>query len=139
MASPKRQMGVELRRRAVLALRDSGFSYSEIGEVLGVTPIRVRQVQQGAERRRREKSAEERIYSLSGEDLLAASVCDLPLPARTKLALTRRDVSTIRDLISYTEQELMGMKHFGRNGLRKVREVLKLLGLECKAPEKIDE
>jgi DNA-directed RNA polymerase subunit alpha len=61
--------------------------------------------------------------------VLSIPVTDFELSVRSRNCLQKIDVTTIGDLTSYTEQELLSSKNFGETSLIEIREMLASKGL----------
>ena len=62
-------------------------------------------------------------------NFLDRSVDELELTVRSYNCLKNANIRTIRDLVTKTEEELLGTKNFGRKSLTEISEVLAGLGL----------
>jgi len=69
-------------------------------------------------------SAENNIYSP-----LDRKISDFNLSVRSGNCLQTANVKKIRDLIQYTERDLLKRRNFGRKSLREIKEVVNPLGL----------
>lgn len=67
---------------------------------------------------------ENKIYSP-----LDRNIANFTLSVRPERCLQRANVTKIRDLVQYTENDLLNLKNFGRKSLREIKEVLSSLGL----------
>ena len=59
-------------------------------------------------------------------------VSDIPFSVRTKNCLRKHNISTIGDILSYSESDLMGIKNFGKKSLNEVKDKLVELGLSLR-------
>lgn len=66
------------------------------------------------------------------ERLLDTPVEDLELTPRSHNCLRNDNIRTIRELISYTEGEILRTPNFGRKSLKEVKELLASMGLAFK-------
>jgi DNA-directed RNA polymerase subunit alpha len=62
-------------------------------------------------------------------DTLARSVEELELSVRSYNCLKNANISTIRELVLKTEQEMLKTKNFGRKSLNEIKEILAAMGL----------
>jgi DNA-directed RNA polymerase subunit alpha len=67
------------------------------------------------------------------EDLLSKPVSDLELSVRSRRCLQRLSVSTIGDLLNYTEADLLATRNFGQTSLNEIRAKLAVHGLTLQA------
>ncbi|HVL29690.1 MAG TPA: DNA-directed RNA polymerase subunit alpha C-terminal domain-containing protein, partial [Sphingomicrobium sp.] len=68
-------------------------------------------------------------------DLLDRSVDELDLSVRAQKALTLLGITTMGDLVSRTEAELLGIKNFGATSLEEIKEKLTERGLSLRKLE----
>ena len=61
--------------------------------------------------------------------ILDRSVDELELTLRSYNGMKNANMRTLRDLVTKTEEELLQTKHFGRESLNEIIEVLAGLGL----------
>lgn len=64
------------------------------------------------------------------EALLTKPVSDLELSVRSRRCLQRLNITTIGDLLGYTEADLLATRNFGQTSLVEIRERLEKMGLE---------
>lgn len=69
-------------------------------------------------------------------ELLSRSVTELELSARSRKCLQRLGVTTLGDLASRTEQELLAIKNFGQTSLNEIKRRLTEAGLSLRTPHK---
>jgi DNA-directed RNA polymerase subunit alpha len=62
-------------------------------------------------------------------ELMSKSVADLELSVRSRKALQRLNISTVGELASRTEAELLGCKNFGQTSLNEIKQQLGSFGL----------
>lgn len=65
----------------------------------------------------------------AGDNKLAMSIAELGLSNRTLVALESAGIRTVRDLMNYTEEQLLELRNFGETSLNEVKEELAALGL----------
>jgi DNA-directed RNA polymerase subunit alpha len=70
----------------------------------------------------------ERIITVRNENL-DRSVEELELSVRSYNCLKNANISTIRELVQKTEQEMLKTKNFGRKSLNEIKEILTAMGL----------
>lgn len=63
------------------------------------------------------------------DELLSKSVDMLDLSVRAKNCLDSENITTLRDLVSLTESDLLKVRNFGRTSLKEVKSKLAALGL----------
>jgi DNA-directed RNA polymerase subunit alpha len=69
-------------------------------------------------------------------EVLGRNVADLELSVRSRKALQRLNINTIGELISRTEEELLGCKNFGQTSLNEIKQQLGNFGVGLrKLPE----
>ena len=68
---------------------------------------------------------------------LDRSVEELELSVRSYNCLKNANITTIRELVQKTEQEMLKTKNFGRKSLNEIKEILSAMGLSLGM--KIDE
>ncbi len=66
------------------------------------------------------------------QDPLDWSIEALNLPMRTLTCLKRERITKIRELIGFSEYDLLHLRNFGKRCLAEVREKLALIGLKLK-------
>jgi len=76
-----------------------------------------------AEEVQKEKSVE------GGNDNLDRSVEELELSVRSYNCLKNANITTIRELVQKTEQDMLKTKNFGRKSLNEIKEILGVMGL----------
>lgn len=87
--------------------------------------------------KRLEKIAKERLDEITGnkpilmpdESLLDTRCDDLPLEVRTRMHLKMNDVDTLRQLLSYTNREVICMRNFSKKSLVDIQCFLESKGL----------
>jgi DNA-directed RNA polymerase subunit alpha len=57
-------------------------------------------------------------------EILAKTVADLELSVRSRKALQRLNINTVGELVSRTEDELLGCKNFGQTSLNEIKQQL---------------
>ena len=62
-------------------------------------------------------------------DSLDRSVEELELSVRSYNCLKNANITTIRELVQKTEQEMLKTKNFGRKSLNEIKEILGAMGL----------
>jgi DNA-directed RNA polymerase subunit alpha len=67
-------------------------------------------------------------------EVLSRSVTELELSARSRKCLQRLGVTTLGDLASRTEQELLAIKNFGQTSLSEIKRRLNEVGLSLRTP-----
>ncbi len=75
----------------------------------------------------------------SKDDILSKSIADLELSVRSSNCLRAANISTIGQLMTYTKQDLLNIKNFGRKSLTEIIDKLKLYGLTLKDGENYEE
>lgn len=75
-----------------------------------------------------EEIAEERPATVYNENL-DRSVEELELSVRSYNCLKNANISTIRELVQKSEQEMLKTKNFGRKSLNEIKEILTAMGL----------
>lgn len=63
------------------------------------------------------------------EDRLSMPVEELELSVRALNCLEAENIRTVRELVSYTEEQLMGLRNFGRTTLKEIKKKIEDLGL----------
>ncbi len=71
---------------------------------------------------------QEKVVAGHNENL-DRSVEELELSVRSYNCLKNANISTIRDLVQRSEQEMLKTKNFGRKSLNEIKEILSLMGL----------
>jgi DNA-directed RNA polymerase subunit alpha len=69
-------------------------------------------------------------------ELLSKSVGDMELSVRSRKALQRLNINTLGELVSRTEDELLGCKNFGQTSLNEIKQQLTNFGVSLR---KLDE
>ena len=62
-------------------------------------------------------------------DVLDRSVEELELSVRSYNCLKNANITTIRELVTKSEQEMLKTKNFGRKSLNEIKEILSAMGL----------
>ncbi|MEJ2006600.1 MAG: DNA-directed RNA polymerase subunit alpha [Acidobacteriota bacterium] len=75
-----------------------------------------------------EEVAEEKPATVYNENL-DRSVEELELSVRSYNCLKNANISTIRELVQKSEQEMLKTKNFGRKSLNEIKEILQAMGL----------
>jgi DNA-directed RNA polymerase subunit alpha len=75
-----------------------------------------------------EEIVPERVITVRNENL-DRSVEELELSVRSYNCLKNANISTIRELVQKTEQEMLKTKNFGRKSLNEIKEILAAMGL----------
>ena len=75
-----------------------------------------------------EEIVPERVITVRNENL-DRSVEELELSVRSYNCLKNANISTIRELVQKTEQEMLKTKNFGRKSLNEIKEILTAMGL----------
>jgi DNA-directed RNA polymerase subunit alpha len=75
-----------------------------------------------------EEAAPERTTAVRNENL-DRSVEELELSVRSYNCLKNANISTIRELVVRSEQEMLKTKNFGRKSLNEIKEILSAMGL----------
>ncbi|MDB5325228.1 MAG: rpoA 1 [Phycisphaerales bacterium] len=68
-------------------------------------------------------------------EMAAKKVEDLELSVRSRKALQRLNIDTVGELISRTEDELLGCKNFGHTSLNEIKQILGTLGVHLRRLE----
>jgi DNA-directed RNA polymerase subunit alpha len=63
------------------------------------------------------------------EKYLAKPVAELELSVRSANCLEAAKITTIRDLVQKTEQEMLKYRNFGRKSLNEIKDILASMGL----------
>jgi DNA-directed RNA polymerase subunit alpha len=125
-----------LTEQTLLASKNFGeTSLAEIKEMMASKGLRLGMALEGAGARgghtplnlpvMEEVSPEERAQ-------LAKPISDLNLSVRARKCMTKLNIQTIGDLLSYTGDQLLECKNFGVTSLNEVREKLTQLGMKLK-------
>jgi DNA-directed RNA polymerase subunit alpha len=69
------------------------------------------------------------------QELLTKRVDDLELSVRSRKALQRLNIDSVGELVSRTEDELLGCKNFGHTSLNEIKQILGTLGLHLRRLE----
>ena len=77
----------------------------------------------------REPVAEGSVASQSLKNLLGRLIDDFGLSVRSLNSLKNSNIRTIRDLVAFTEDELLKVKNVGEKALAEIRELLEREGL----------
>ncbi|MGC4032328.1 MAG: DNA-directed RNA polymerase subunit alpha C-terminal domain-containing protein [Tepidisphaeraceae bacterium] len=67
-----------------------------------------------------------------GSEIVSKRVEDLELSVRSRKALQRLNIITVGELISRTEDELLGCKNFGHTSLNEIKQILGTLGVHLR-------
>lgn len=139
-----------------------GQTYHAIGEMLGLTVERIRQVSNKACRKMRQPWRQKQISpvqpadtaaskaydealaaarsgreaTLKEQDLSKITIRELNLSVRAFNCLNRAEVNTLKELASYTESDLYKLRNVGRRTVSEIRSMLQGYGLDL-APEPV--
>jgi len=69
------------------------------------------------------------ILSDRAQTYLDKPVAELELPVRSQNTLKTAGITTIRELVVYTESELLKFRNFGRKSLNEIKQILAEMGL----------
>jgi DNA-directed RNA polymerase subunit alpha len=69
------------------------------------------------------------------DELLNKSINDVELSVRSRKALQRLNITTVGELASRTEDELLGCKNFGTTSLNELKQILAQMGLSFRKLE----
>lgn len=72
------------------------------------------------------------VAEIGSADPLQISVYDLQLSVRTRKCMNRFGIETLRDLMQFSERELLEKQNFGKASLNELRGKLKIKGLELR-------
>ena len=64
------------------------------------------------------------------EKFLNKPVAELELSVRSANCLEASQITTIRDLVIHSEQEMLKQRNFGKKSLIEIKEILSQMGLE---------
>lgn len=70
-----------------------------------------------------------RKQDLKNNEILNIPISDFELSVRSRNCLSKMGIFTLKDLITKTEQELLGYKNFGETSLKEIRAMLSKKGL----------
>ena len=73
------------------------------------------------------------------DDLLSKSVDMLDLSVRAKNCLDSENITTLHDLVSLSEPEILKVRNFGKTSLKEVKTKLSALGLSLGMPTETSE
>ena len=115
-------------------------SLNEIKAMLAQKGLRLGQAVEDGKGVRRpiigeELSPEEPSIGSVSPELTSKSVADLELSVRSRKALQRLNINSVGELISRTEDELLGCKNFGQTSLTEIKQQLAGLGLSLRKLE----
>ncbi|MGA2915113.1 MAG: DNA-directed RNA polymerase subunit alpha C-terminal domain-containing protein [Sedimentisphaerales bacterium] len=79
-----------------------------------------------------QETADETTESTISPELLNKPLVDIEMSVRARKCLDTLNIKTIGDLISKTEDELLGVKNFGVTSLTEIKRVLEPLGLSLR-------
>ncbi len=69
------------------------------------------------------------------DDILRKQIEEFDWSARSKRAMKRLSIFTVKDLVEHTEEELLDCRNFGETSLQEVKDTLSELGLSLKDNE----
>jgi DNA-directed RNA polymerase subunit alpha len=120
--------------QALLASKNFGeTSLSEIKEMMTSKGLRLGMALESGARPHSTMAAPP-LEEVSPEEraMLAKPISDLNLSVRARKCMTKLNVQTVGDLISYTGDQLLECKNFGVTSLNEVRDKLGQLGMKLK-------
>ena len=107
---------VQARYRQVLAWREEGVNFVEIGRRLGVSNQRAHDLYRQAQQWPR-TTAPASVPHLTADMPLSA----LPLDPRAQTALERRGVRTVGGVAALSDEELLGIRRIGVGTVQRLR------------------
>ncbi|OGG43622.1 hypothetical protein A3G50_00920 [Candidatus Jorgensenbacteria bacterium RIFCSPLOWO2_12_FULL_42_11] len=122
----------------------------EIAENFGVSRERVRQIEFRALRKLRKRIFAKPVISKGEESalpyesrfrgLLLTPISELELSVRSANCFKMANIRIIADLVIKNEEELLGLKYFGKKSLSEIKSLLESLGLSLrmKLPNKFN-
>lgn len=124
-----------LTEQALLASKNFGeTSLAEIKEMMTSKGLRLGMALEGAAGRTQAAFQPPLMEEVSPEEraLMAKPISDLNLSVRARKCMTKLNVQTVGDLVTYTGDQLLECKNFGVTSLNEVRDKLTQLGLKLK-------
>ena len=109
-------------------------SLTEIKKMLAARGLKLGQGLEDAHRAARRQLVEQ-FKGTGKETALGKAVSELALSVRARKALQLLNISTLGDLASHTEAELMGVKNFGATSLKEIKDRLVENGLSLRKLE----
>jgi len=67
--------------------------------------------------------------------LPSLDIGNLELSLRPYTCLKRAKIETVADLLQYSSEDLLNLKHFGKNSLNEVENILNQMGLKLRSCE----
>jgi len=83
-----------------------------------------------------EEEVPEEVPTTKEEILLNKFIDELNFSARTYNCLKRENITTLRELLENTEEDLLAIKNFGRKSLNELKDKLTELNLALREPDK---
>ena len=77
-------------------------------------------------------------HPLLNRNLVSLDIGNLDLSLRPYTCLKRAKIETVADLLQYSSEELLNLKHFGKHSLNEVESLLNQMGLKLRS-QKVDE
>ena len=113
------------------------FSKRELKEVKSVLAGKGLHLRQSPEEPP-EQAIPDALPPISADELATAYsknvYTDLDLSVRSRKALHRLGITTVGELVTHTEAEILGMKNFGQTSLLEIKQRLAELGLSLRTP-----
>ncbi len=133
-----RTLGDLLRTSEQELLSYKNFGETSLNEIKALLASKGLRLGQALDDGRGGLPAPRRHPSVEGDvpdEVLSKSVTDLELSVRSRKALQRLNISTLGDLASRTEDELLGCKNFGQTSLNEIKQQLATFGLSLRKLE----
>nr|YP_009725396.1 alpha subunit of RNA polymerase [Trebouxia lynnae]QHO63902.1 alpha subunit of RNA polymerase [Trebouxia lynnae] len=77
-------------------------------------------------------------HPLLNRNLASLDIGNLDLSLRPYTCLKRAKIETVADLLQYSSEELLNLKHFGKHSLNEVESILNQMGLKLRS-QKVDD
>ncbi|MEX2388267.1 MAG: DNA-directed RNA polymerase subunit alpha C-terminal domain-containing protein [Phycisphaeraceae bacterium] len=107
-------------------------SLDEIKTMLAQRGLRLGQAVEQQQQQVKQEVYDQLRDQAGDDDSLNRSVNELNLSVRARKALALLGVSTIGDLVTKTEAELMGVKNFGMTSLTEIKQKLNEMGMDLR-------
>ncbi len=131
---------LRVTEQELLSFKNFGeTSLNEIKQLLQVKGLRLGQSAEGATAVLSAAVAPARRSTASTSDvpseIVDRLVTDMELSVRSRKALQRLNIQTVGELISRTEDELLGCKNFGHTSLNEIKQALSTIGVSLRKLE----
>jgi DNA-directed RNA polymerase subunit alpha len=133
-----RSLGDLLRTTEQELLSYKNFGETSLNEIKALLASKGLRLGQNADQSAQLAAARRPATPAAGNvppELLSKSVADMELSVRSRKALQRLNINSLAELVSRTEDELLGCKNFGQTSLNEIKQQLGTFGVTLRKLE----